>query len=150
MPCLFIRTLCHTGSKNLRMTWFDNGLNDVLFENGLNDVLFDNGLPLPFLHRKKLSGGWSWTNGLLGPCLPFWCCVVCFYCPWFPLLWLCLPLGLYLALRIDLWVMTGCWLVSYSEAALHWLVGVHCHPPPAVPQDWWALMASAGSVECVG
>lgn len=114
------------------------------------------GCPCPFCITRNWvrCGGSSQTNGPLGPCLPFWCdpCVVCFYCPQLLLLWLCLPLGLYLALRIDLWVLTGCWLVSYCDAALYWLVDVHCHPPPAVPQDWWALMASAGSVEwtCVG
>lgn len=103
----------------------------------------------PYITRNWVRcGGSSQTNGPLGTCLLFWCgpCVVCFYCPRLFLLWLCLPLGLDLALRINLWVLTGCWLVSYCDAALYWLVDVHCHPPPAVPQDWWAVMDSAGSV----
>lgn len=28
------------------------------------------------------------------------------------------------------------------------MVDVHCYPPSAVPQHWWALTASAGSAEC--
>lgn len=134
LPWFLSRTVGLAGSNNLRMT-----------------CCLTTGCPCPFCIARNWvrCGGSSRTNGTLGPCLPFWCdpCVVCFYCPRLLLLRLCLPLGLYLALRIDLWVLTGCWLVSYCDAALYWLVDVHCDPPPAVPQDWWAVVASAGSEE---
>lgn len=38
-----------------------------------------------------------------------------------------------IALGTGMWVLTGCWLMSYSDAALDWPVDVHYHPPPAPP-----------------
>ena len=117
------------------------------------DFQFDSGLPPPWqnaVHNQKKGSGVVVRHRLLPPWVRvdhFDVTCVCglffFYCPQllFFLLWLCLPLALSLALRIDLWVLTGCWLVSSSDAALYWLVDVRCHLPPDVPQGSGGLCA---------
>lgn len=129
-----LRTVWHIGSNDVEMT-----------------CCSAFGAPLPFLHSKKLGPVWWFRHGLTATKVHvdhfdvtrMWSV---FTAPGSFLLWLYLPLGLYLALRIELWVLTACWLLSYCDAAPYWLDDVQCHPPPAVPQDWRALVASAGSM----